>query len=560
MLLARIERYWAFPGKRTCEDLQRLCETRLDEFRALAGADRARSCGCSSATPTASRPDPARQRERPTDDAVRRRGPLEHRAGARASGPTSRCWSSTRSTTGEEAGPARAPAREMRGDDDEFIYDVVVVPSFEDAIIAVLFNHNIQSCVLRYQFPVESRQDRGAAPLPRHGHPKRLKSSAPITTPAARCPRRSRALRPELDLFKVTDETARQRRGQQHALLPARVLPPGGLPRAAPEHPQGHPRALRDALLRRAARVQPQADRRLPRAADLARQVDHQLATGSRTWGGSTANIFLAETSSTTGGLDSLLQPTGPDQARPRKKAARAFGARQSFFVTNGTSTANKIVTQALVRPGDLVLLSHDCHKSHPYALVLAGAFPVYLDAYPLNEFTMFGGVPLREIKRQLFRLKQAGSSIACACCCSRTARSTASSTTPSGSCARCWRSSPTWSSCGTRPGSRSREATPTYRRRTAMAAAARLREFAPTRAYRERYAAWAEETAPRPGRRGDLGRPRAPARPGAARMRVYATQSTHKTLTSLRQGSMIHVYDQDFEQKAGTRRSTRPT
>ena len=33
--------------------------------------------------------------------------------------------------------------------------------------------------------------------------------------------------------------------------------------------------------------------------------------------------------------------------------------------------------------------------------------------------------------------------------------------------------------------------------------------------------------------------------------MRVYATQSTHKTLTSLRQGSMIHVFDQDFEQKA---------
>ena len=37
---------------------------------------------------------------------------------------------------------------------------------------------------------------------------------------------------------------------------------------------------------------------------------------------------------------------------------------------------------------------------------------------------------------------------------------------------------------------------------------------------------------------------------PAKARVRVYATQSTHKTLTSLRQGSMIHVFDQDFEQK----------
>ena len=41
-----------------------------------------------------------------------------------------------------------------------------------------------------------------------------------------------------------------------------------------------------------------------------------------------------------------------------------------------------------------------------------------------------------------------------------------------------------------------------------------------------------------------------AAADPARARVRVYATQSTHKTLTSLRQGSMIHVHDQDFAHK----------
>jgi arginine decarboxylase len=35
---------------------------------------------------------------------------------------------------------------------------------------------------------------------------------------------------------------------------------------------------------------------------------------------------------------------------------------------------------------------------------------------------------------------------------------------------------------------------------------------------------------------------------PPTVRVRVYATQSTHKTLTALRQGSMIHVNDQDFK------------
>jgi arginine decarboxylase len=119
-------------------------------------------------------------------------------------------------------------------------------------------------------------------------------------------------------------------------------------------------------------------------------------------------NIFLAETSSTTGGLDSLLQRTGPLK-EAQEKMARAYGSKRSYFVTNGTSTANKIVMQALCRPGDIVLVAHDCHKSHHYALVLAGSLPIYLDPYPRQRYSIYGGVPLEEIKRTLFRLKQAG-------------------------------------------------------------------------------------------------------------------------------------------------------
>ena len=78
------------------------------------------------------------------------------------------------------------------------------------------------------------------------------------------------------------------------------------------------------------------------------------------------------------------------------------MGPSQTFFATNGTSTCNKIVVQALVRPGDIVLVDRDCHKSHHYGMVLAGAKVVYLDSYPLNEYSMYGAVPLREIKHQL--------------------------------------------------------------------------------------------------------------------------------------------------------------
>ncbi|MDZ7846477.1 MAG: hypothetical protein U5L96_06765 [Owenweeksia sp.] len=106
-------------------------------------------------------------------------------------------------------------------------------------------------------------------------------------------------------------------------------------------------------------------------------------------------NMFLAETSSTTGGLDSLLQPTGTLR-KAQQMAAAAYGAQRTFFVTNGTSTANKIVVQALVVPGDVVLIDRDCHKSHRYGLVFAGAYPVYLDRIRSVNTACTGPCPYR--------------------------------------------------------------------------------------------------------------------------------------------------------------------
>src|SRR6185437_9548162 len=79
---------------------------------------------------------------------------------------------------------------------------------------------------------------------------------------------------------------------------------------------------------------------------------------------------------------------------------------------------------------------------------------------------------------------------------------------------------------------------------------AARLRESFRDPAFRARHAAFREK----------FGNPsddderwldtRLVPDPDRARIRVYVTHSTHKTLTALRQGSMIHVWDQDFRQK----------
>lgn len=76
-----------------------------------------------------------------------------------------------------------------------------------------------------------------------------------------------------------------------------------------------------------------------------------------------------------------------------QRHAAQVFGADRTYFVLNGTSTSNKVVTQAVLRRGDLVLFDRNNHKSlHQGALVQAGATPVFLPT-ARNSFGMIGAV-----------------------------------------------------------------------------------------------------------------------------------------------------------------------
>ncbi|MEM5341339.1 ornithine decarboxylase [Paraburkholderia azotifigens] len=90
--------------------------------------------------------------------------------------------------------------------------------------------------------------------------------------------------------------------------------------------------------------------------------------------------------------LGDLLIHEGP-AAEAERHAAAVFGADQTYFVLNGTSTSNKIVTGAVLRRGDLVLFDRNNHKSvHQGALVQAGAIPVFLPT-ARNPFGMIGAV-----------------------------------------------------------------------------------------------------------------------------------------------------------------------
>lgn len=96
--------------------------------------------------------------------------------------------------------------------------------------------------------------------------------------------------------------------------------------------------------------------------------------------------------------LDSLLHPTGVI-AQAQQLAARAFGARRTYFATNGTSTSNKVIFQSLLSPGDKLLLDRNCHKSVHHGVILSGARPVYLDSSVNPRFGLFGPVPLATLR-----------------------------------------------------------------------------------------------------------------------------------------------------------------
>ncbi len=439
----------------------------------------------------------------------------------------------------------RRSLRRARRPDDRFNYEPVFVPSFEDALIAALFNSNIQAVVIRPGLELKSGND---VPFLRR-YMKRIGTpDAEALDPDAweqELCRLLNSLRPELDIYLVTDESVETVAGQRLK----------GCRRVfynQDDFLELHTNILRgvDARYETPFFNALKEYSRRPTGVFHALPISRGKSIARSHWIGDMAefygiNIFLAETSATSGGLDSLLAPTG-SLKRAQEYAARAFGAERTYFATNGTSTCNKIVVQAIVRPGDIVLVDRDCHKSHHYGLVLSGAQVVYLDSYPLNDWSMYGGVPLSEIKHRLLELKAAGK-------LDRVRMLLLTNCTFDGIVynvekvmEECLAIKPdlvflwdeawfAFARCG-----------PIYRLRTAMHAAVTLRERYRSAAYRE---AWQAQQRELKGASGEKvpGMQLLPD-PDKVRVRVYATQSTHKTLTSLRQGSMIHVSDQDFK------------
>lgn len=115
-------------------------------------------------------------------------------------------------------------------------------------------------------------------------------------------------------------------------------------------------------------------------------------------------NMLRADVCNAVDELGQLLDHTGPVAASERN-AARIFNADHLFFVTNGTSTSNKIVWHSTVGPEDIVVVDRNCHKSNLHAIIMTGAIPVFLTP-TRNHLGIIGPIPQEEFSMESIQRK----------------------------------------------------------------------------------------------------------------------------------------------------------
>ena len=121
-------------------------------------------------------------------------------------------------------------------------------------------------------------------------------------------------------------------------------------------------------------------------------------------------NMLRADVCNAVDELGQLLDHTGPVAASERN-AARIFNADHCFFVTNGTSTSNKMVWHATVAPDDIVVVDRNCHVSILHAITMTGAIPVFLTP-TRNHLGIIGPIPLEEFRPENIAEQDRGQSV----------------------------------------------------------------------------------------------------------------------------------------------------
>lgn len=453
----------------------------------------------------------------------------------------------------------RRAIQQLRRPDDPFVYQVVQVGSFEDAALATVLNVNLQAVVIYDGFSFMSHHSVPLvhAQLAQHSSFDAAGMAAEGRGLGLTLANVIKKFRPELDIYLLTDRSVEDLAGSAEAAAVRRVF--YDVEEALEIH-----LSIMDGVndryttpyfsnLKQYAARPIGTFHALPIARGKSVFKSNWIRDMGQFYG---TNIFLAESSATTGGLDSLLEPTNNIKLA-QEMTARAFGAQRCYFATNGTSTSNKIVVQGLCAPGDIVIVDRNCHKSHHYGFVLSGAQPLYVEAFPLTEYSMYGAVPLRTLKKMLLELRAEGKLDRVKLVDLTNCTFDGHMYNPQRLMEECLAIKPNLAFIWDEAWFAFARFSPLHRRRTGMGAASVLWHKYHDPAYRKVYEAHKAELGkidPKDAKATDklLDMHLLPD-PDKVRIRVYQTNSTHKSMSAFRQGSMMLVWDEDFHQVEGT-------
>jgi arginine decarboxylase len=443
----------------------------------------------------------------------------------------------------------------LRRPEDPFVYCVVQVGTFEDAALACILNPNIQAVVIYDGFSFKSRHN---APLlsdylSRHVDKEEANPASEGRGLGVALANAVKNHRPELDIYLLTDRSVETLASSDDAACIRRMF--YDLDEVLEVH-----LSIMDGVndryrtpyfnnLKKYAQRPIGTFHALPIARGKSVFHSNWIRDMGEFYG---TNIFLAESSATTGGLDSLLEPTN-NIKEAQELTAQAFGAQRCYFATNGTSTSNKIVVMGLCAPGDIVIVDRNCHKSHHYGFVLSGAQPIYVEAFPLTSYSMYGAVPLKTIKKAMLDLRAEGKldklKLVDLTNCTfdghmyNTQRVMEECLAIKPDLAFIWDEA--WSAFA--------RFSALHRRRTGMGGANALAKRLRSKEYKAEYEAHKAQIAKIDPKDPKLVDMRLLPDPEKVRIRVYQTNSTHKSMSAFRQGSMMLVYDEDFHKVEAT-------
>src|SRR5437868_6639531 len=364
--------------------------------------------------------------------------------------------------TPEQVRQGRVELRQLRRPEDPFVYEAVTVPSFEEGVLSVVMNADVQAVIIKDNFRFKSQFD---APLLRTYLEQHLSQECGSLEPKDYGVALARAIgkiRPELDVYLVVDGAVEKVASHLDSKNIRRIF--YGLDDLMEIH-----LALLEGInqrydtpyfnnLKNYARRPIGTFHALPVARGKSIFNSHWIRDFGHFYG---ANIFMAESSATTGGLDSLLEPTGNIKTS-QDRAARAFGCQKLFFGTNGTFDGHvynvqRVMEEVLAIKPDIVFLWDEAWFAY-------------------NRFSPF------------------------------------------------------------------------HRMRSGMGACDVLRERYASEAYRAEYAEFKKKHGKLDPKNPKLLDTHLLPDPDAVKLRVYATTSTHKSLSCFRQGSYIMVNDDCWE------------